>query len=140
MQLTDAYSVFSVNMLSKINENLSQIIEQRERKTIVFVVEISQLLLNEHTNADDQIFTILFFTKNNDFRIRHVDSQNKVAVIIALRLFSDSHFLTNVNDKRLKLTDSEIIMKKAHSKHLKTVLSLSQSGVQEFIRRFENDL
>lgn len=34
------------------------------------------------------------------------DLHNKTVVIAALRLFSDSHFMTNVSGKRLKLTDS----------------------------------
>jgi len=34
------------------------------------------------------------------------DLHNKTVVVAALRLFSGSHFMTNVSGKRLKLTDS----------------------------------
>lgn len=61
-------------------------------------------------------------------------------MIAALRLFSGSYFMTNASDKRLKLTDPETIVKKAHSEQLKTVLSLSRHEAQELISRFESDL
>lgn len=140
LQLADAHFVSSVEVSSKTGENLSQIARHCEQETTISVIETSWLLLNEHTETDDQIFTILFSTKNSDFRTRHANPHNKIVVITALRLFFDSHFMMNASGKRLKLTDFRTIVKKAHSEQLKTVLSLSWHDVQELISRFESNL
>jgi len=79
LQLADAHCVSSVEVTSKTDENLSQIAKQREQEITISDVETSQLLLNEHTNADDQTFTILFSTKDSDFRARHANSHNRLS-------------------------------------------------------------
>ena len=57
---------------------------------------------------------MLFSTKNNDFRIRYAIFHDKNIVIAALQLFFNSHFITNVSNKRFKLTDLKTVVKKAY--------------------------
>lgn len=78
LQLADAHCVSSVEVTPKTGENLGQIAGQREQETTISDVEASRLLLNGHTNAGDQIFTVLFSTKDSDFRARHADSHNRL--------------------------------------------------------------
>lgn len=79
LQLADAHCVSSVEVAPKTDENLSQIARQREQEITISDVETSWLLLNEHTNADDQTFTVLSPTKNSDFRARHANPHNRLS-------------------------------------------------------------
>ncbi len=56
----------------------------------------------------------------------------------ALRLPSVSRFIARDNGKRLKLMAPTAILEEARSERLQAVIAVSQHGVQELIRRFEN--
>ncbi len=78
LQLADAHCVSPAEVAPKTGENLGQIAGQREQETTISDVEASRLLLNGHTNAGDQTFTVLSPTEDSGFRARHADPHNRL--------------------------------------------------------------
>ncbi len=75
---------------------------------------------------------------NNRFHKHQVNSLNKLSMITALKLSSESRFMTRDNDKRLKLTASTNILEDARSEKLQMMLKIWQLNVQKLIHQFEN--
>ncbi len=75
---------------------------------------------------------------DNKFYKRQVNSLNKLSMITALKLFYESWFVTQDNDKWLKLTASTNILKDACSEKLQMMLKIQQLNVQKLIHQFKN--
>ena len=119
---------------AKAAEHQGLVDGQRGEETVISLEQASRLLFND---AGHRNFTVLSPTEDGTFRRRHVDHHDKQAMVVALQLPSNSHFLSREGGKRLKLTDPRTVVEEAHSQQLKAVLIAPEYGLQKLIDRLE---
>jgi len=105
----------------------------KTRERAVQLVEVSHLHFNKEMNAKKHSFSVLFSIEDNSFRHREVNAFDRSFMINVLRLSSDSRFMMQDNDKRLKMTASATILKETRSKRLNAMLSILHHKIQEFV-------
>jgi hypothetical protein len=98
----------------------------------------SRLLFRRKSKPDILTFTVLSPVANGHFRKRRADPEDKLFMVSALRLPSDSYFMTQDNGKRLKMTAPITILEEAQSKWLNAVISVPRHKVQELIHQFKD--
>ena len=138
VQLADAYSTSSSHLQLTINNSQGLIAEQRQQDTIITLTDVLQLLFNEQTNRDNSTFTVFFSTENNTFYKHIVNSHDKVTVVAALWLSSESYFIIRASDRQLKLTDLSTVMEEAQSEQLETALLILWHGALELVTQLES--
>jgi len=112
--------------------------EQQNQNDVISFTKILRLLFKIRMNKKKHLFTMLSLMIDNRFHKRQVNSLNKLSMITALKLSSESRFVTRDNDKRLKLTASTNILEDARSEKLQMMLKIRQLNVQKLIHQFEN--
>lgn len=122
---------------AKAAEHQGLVDGQRGEETVISIDQASRILFNEQVDAGHRNFIVLSPTEKGTFRRRHVDHHDKQAMVVALRLPSNSHFLSREGGKRLKLTDPRTVVEEAHSQQLKAVLIAPEYGLQDLIGRLE---
>jgi hypothetical protein len=111
---------------------------QQNQDGVISFTEASRLLFKTRMDKKKRLFTVLSPMAGNRFHKRQADSLNKLSMVTALELSSESRFVARDNGKRLKLTAPTNILEDARSEKLQAVLKVRQPNVQELIRQFEN--
>ncbi|KAL9631872.1 MAG: hypothetical protein Q9164_005658 [Protoblastenia rupestris] len=111
---------------------------QQGGEEAISLAQASHFVFSKQSNVEKRTFAVLSPTGNGRFRKRHADSRDNLSMTIALQLPSASRFIARDNGKRLKLMAPTAILEEARSERLQAVIAVSQHGVQELIRRFEN--
>ena len=101
-------------------------------------MQASRYVYNKQLSVKECNFAVLSPMENGRFCKRNADPCDKLSMIAALQLSSDSRYIARDNGKRLKYMASTTILKEASSERLQAVVSVSQHNVQELIKRFEN--
>ena len=138
-QLVVAHSVRPAHLQLTTGETRGSVVGQREQDTTITLADVSRLLFDGQANGDNRTFTVLSLTKNSAFHRRTADPHNKAAVIAALRLSPDSHFISRASGRQLKLTDPRTVVEEAHSEQLGAVLSVPRHGAQELVCQLESN-
>lgn len=117
---------------------LMYVFGQQHQEADVPFTPASRLLFRRENKSNMSTFTALSPTTNGRFRKRQADPQDKLSMVSALRLPSDSLFMTRENGKRLKVTAPITILEGAQSERLNAVISVPRHKVWELIHQFEN--
>ena len=112
---------------------------QQDPEVDVTLATASRLFSRRRNKLEVPTFTVLSPTTNGRFRKRQADPQDKLSMVSALRLPSDSYFMTRDNGKRLKMAGPSTILEEARLQRLDTVISVPQNRVPELIHQFENE-
>ena len=104
----------------------------------ISLAQALRFVFSKQSNFQKRTFAVLSPTGNGRFRKRYADSHDNLSITTALRLPSVSRFIARDNSKRLKLIAPTAILEEARLERLQAVIAVSQYGIQELIRRFEN--